>query len=207
MPAPMRFGPLAIALSVVAAVLAFIADEGLREARADDSAAHASKHQLDVFSIAQSRTMFLPAPPAGKVTVQLLATPVDGALPGAFKFYLAADDMNELFKTVSEPKGTVVPRGQEMENGIAFVEPGKFYTVQIIYDNPSDEEARFLVTAPTVDPAAALPFARARCLCAAIPFSVRGGGTFSRTIEVGVGPETPAGAKAIVEWPVVVLKS
>jgi hypothetical protein len=46
--------------------------------------------QFDVFGIASSRTMFLPAPPAGKVTVQLLATAVNAGIPGDFRFYFAA---------------------------------------------------------------------------------------------------------------------
>jgi hypothetical protein len=161
--------------------------------------------QFDVFGIASSRTMFLPAPPAGKVTVQLLATAVNAGIPGDFRFYFAAPEASEVFTTVSVPKGQIVPKGPELENGIAFVEPGKFYTVQVVYVNPSDREIEFLVSAPLVDPAAALPFARAICWCAAIPFSAPAGGAFYRTLKVGVGPNTPVGAKAIVEWPVIPL--
>ena len=143
-------------------------------------------------------TMFLPAPPAGKVTVQFLATAVNAGIPGEFKFYLAAPEASEVFTTVSVPEGQSVPKGQELKNGIAFVEPGKFYTVQVVYENPTDREIEFLVNAPQIDPVAALPFARAQCLCAAIPFSAPPGGTFSRTIKVGVASNTPAGARAII---------
>ncbi len=101
--------------------------------------------------------------------------------------------------------GKKVKRGALIKDGIAIIEPGKLYTLQVVYENPTDKEVKFLVNAPLVDPAAALPFARAKCWCAAIPFSVPARGTFSRTIQVGVGPETPAGAKAIVEWPVIAL--
>ncbi len=163
--------------------------------------------RIDFGNNAASRAMFLPDPAPGKVTVQLLATSVGDKIPGEFSFHFAAPEMKELFLTVSEPKGKTVLRGALMEDGIAFVEPGKFYTVQVVYKNPTDREVRFLVNAPMVDPSAALPYARARCWCAAIPFLVRANGTFSRTIQVGVGPETPPGAKAIVEWPVVSLQS
>ncbi len=46
--------------------------------------------------------------------------------------------------------------------------------MQVVYANPSDREIKFLVSAPLVDPVAALPFARAICWCAAIPFSAPG---------------------------------
>ncbi len=113
--------------------------------------------------------------------------------------------MSEVFTTVSAPKGQSVPKGQELKNGIAFVEPGKFYTVQVVYENPTDREIEFLVGAPQIDPVVALPFARAICWCAAIPFSAPAGGAFYRTLKVGVGPNTPIGAKVIVEWPVILL--
>ena len=161
---------------------------------------------LDIANVASSRARFLPNPPAGKVTVQLLVSAIDAAVPGKFNFHLAAPEMKEMFHTVSEPKGARVLTGQLIKDGIVFVEPGKFYTLQVVYKNPTDRNVRFLVSAPLVDPSAALPFARARCWCAAIPFSAPAGGTFSRTIQVGVGPDTPIGAKAIVEWPIVVLK-
>lgn len=162
--------------------------------------------RIDIGNQAASRAMFLPEPPPGKVTVQLLATSVGDKTPGEFSFHFAAPEMKELFHTVSEPKGKTVLRGPLVKDGIVFVEPGKFYTLQVIYENPTDRQVRFLVNAPMVDPSAALPYARARCWCAAIPFLTPANGTFSRTIQVGVGPETPPGAKAIVEWPVVSLK-
>ena len=165
------------------------------------------KGKTDVFGIAASRTQFLPSSPPGKVTVQLLATAVSAKVPGKFNFHFAAAEMKELLYTVSEPKGgKPLLKGDLIKGGIAFVEPGKLYTLQIVYNNPTDQEVKFLVNAPMIDPSIALPFARALCWCAAIPFTVPAGGTFSRTIKVGVGPETPPGAKAIVEWPVIALK-
>ncbi len=169
-------------------------------------AASSAGGKTDVFGIAASRTQFLPIPPPGKVTVQLLATAVGAKVPGKFNFHFADPEMKELFHTVSEPKGKPLSSGPLIKDGIAFVEPGKFYTLQVVYENPTDGEVKFLVNAPLIDPAAALPFARARCWCAAFPIAVPAGGTFSRTIQVGVGPETPPGAKAIVEWPVIALK-
>jgi hypothetical protein len=161
--------------------------------------------QLDQFGIASSRTNFLPSPPAGKVTVQLLATAVAAAIPGEFKFYLAAPEASKLGAGGTVPAGQAVPKGPEIENGIVFVEPGKFYTVEVVYENPTDRAVEFLVSAPQIDPLAALPFARARCWCAAIPFLAPPHGAFYRTIQVGVAPDTPPGAKAIVEWPVISL--
>ncbi len=192
-------------IPLAAAMIIFIPSQGYAEAQAATSATDSQAVKLDAFAIASSRTMFLPAPPAGKVTVQLLATAVNAGIPGAFRFYLAAPEASEVFTTVSVAKGQTVPKGQELKNGIAFVEPGKFYTVQVVYENPTDREIEFLVNAPLVDPTAALPFARAICWCAAIPFSAPAGGAFYRTLKVGVAPNTPAGAKAIVEWPVIAL--
>ena len=160
---------------------------------------------LDLSRIGPSRAQFLPDPPARMVTVQLLAEAVSAAIPGEFKFYLAAAEAQDLFTTVSVPRGERVPKGDELVDGVAFVEPGVFYTITIVYENPTDEDVNFLVTAPTLDPQAALPFARARCWCAAVPFNAPAGGAFYRTIQVGVGPDTPPGAKAIVVWPVVSL--
>ena len=208
-----RSGLLLIPRHSVLAIFVFVTSYALalNPSFADHSTVHnvgfPSELKIDAFAIANSRTKFLPDAPAGKVTVQLLATVTKAAFPGKFKFHLAAPEMKELFHTVREDKGTRVARGQELVNGIAFVEPGKFYSLQVVFENPAESQVRFLVGAPSVDPSIALPFARARCWCAAIPFLVRGGGTFSRTIEVGVGPDTPVGAKAIVEWPVVMLKN
>ena len=200
-----RFWAIAVAVPLAAAALLFVPVAGYTGEHGTVLAAEGQAVQLDVFGIASSRTMFLPAPPAGKVTIQLQAKAVNASIPGEFKFYLAAPEASEVFTTVSVPEGQSVPKGQELENGIAFVEPGKFYTVQVVYENPTDREIEFLVNAPQIDPFAALPFARAICWCAAVPFSAPAGGAFYRTLKVGVGPNTPVGAKAIVEWPVILL--
>ena len=161
---------------------------------------------LDGSRVGIGRASFLPDPPEGMVTVQLLAQPENASIPGTFTFHLAPEGA-ELFATESLPKGESPTVGPEIEEGIAFVEPGKFYRLQVVYRNPTDEEIKFLVRGGIIDPQIALPFVRNLCWCAAIPFSVPAGGTFSRIIEVGVGPDTPAGAKAIVIFPVVRLTS
>ena len=201
----LRRRSFAVMIPLVAAALLFVPGQGHGEKHTTVSASEGGAVQLDVFGIASSRTTFLPAPPAGKVTVQLLATAVNAAIPGEFKFYFAAPEVSEVFTTVSAPKGKTVPKGQELKNGVAFVEPGKFYTLQVVYQNPTDREIEFLVNAPQIDPVVALPFARAVCWCAAIPFSAPPGGTFYRTIRVGVASNTPVGAKVIIEWPVILL--
>ncbi len=200
-----RWQRSAIVLPLVAGALLFVPGQGHGEEQSTVSASEGGAVPLDVFGIASSRTMFLPAPPTGKVTVQLLATAVNAAIPGEFKFYFAAPEVGEVFTTVSAPKGETVPKGEELKNGVAFVEPGKFYTLQVVYQNPTDREIEFLVNAPQIDPVVALPFARAVCWCAAIPFSAPPGGTFYRTIRVGVASNTPVGAKVIVTWPVILL--
>ena len=200
-----KWRSFAAIIPLAAAALLFVPIPDYGEDQRTVLAAEGQAVQLDAFGIASSRTIFLPSPPAGKVTVQLLATAVNAGIPGEFKFYLAAPEVSEVFTTVSAPKGQIVPKGQELEDGVAFVEPGKFYTVQVVYENPTDREIDFLVNAPLIDPAAALPFARAQCWCAAIPFSAPPGGAFYRTLKVGVGPNTPVGAKVIVEWPVIAL--
>ncbi len=204
-----RWRPAPVWALLLAATFVLISGHGilghLSTVYAAEGNAFPNAVKIDVFEIASSRTAFLPDPPSGKVTVQLLATAVKGAVPGEFNFYLAAPEMSEVFYTVSEAKGQMVPRGQHLENGVAFVEPGKMYALQVIYENPTDHGVKFLVNAPLIDPFVALPYARALCWCAAIPFSAPAHGTFSRTLLIGVGPTTPAGAKAIVEWPVITL--
>jgi hypothetical protein len=157
----------------------------------------------DHMDIGPSATKFLPDPPEGKVTVQLSARPVKASMPGEFKFYMAPPDLGKVFKTVSVPKGQAVPKGQEIENGIAFMDPGVFYTLQVLYENDTDEDVEFTVVAPELDPQAAMPYARALCMCAAIPFTVPAGGAWYRIIQVGVANNTPPGAKTIVTWPVI----
>ena len=159
---------------------------------------------LDTGRVAPTYVEFLPDPPPGKVTVQLLAKVERGALPGTFTFHLAPEGA-QLFDTRSVPAGESIAIGPEIKDGIAFVEPGKLYRLQVIYRNPTDTEARFLVRGGLIDPPGALPFVRNRCWCAAIPFSAPPHGIFSRIIEVGVGPDTPPGAKAVVIFPVVPL--
>ncbi len=206
MPVSVRRWPLAMMIAVAAAAFS-ISAYGHEETESTHTVAQTealpAEARLDTFGIASSRTMFLPPAPAGKVTVQLLATAANAGIPGEFKFYFAAPEASELHTTVSVPKGQAIPKGDEIENGIAFVEPGKFYTLQVVYENPTDKEVKFLVIAPQIDPLAGLPFARARCWCAAIPFTAPAGGAFYRTIQVGVAPDTPPGAKAIIEWPVI----
>jgi len=161
--------------------------------------------KLDPSRISFSRAKYLPMPPEGMVTVQLLGTAIDAAIPGEFKFHLAADEASDLFTPVSVPAGEPYPKGAELVDGLAFVEPGKWYTLQVVYDNPTDEEINFYVSAPTIDPEVAFPFARALCWCAAVPFTAPGNGAFYRTIKVGVSINTPPGARAIVDWPVVLI--
>ncbi len=159
---------------------------------------------LDASRVGMNRSEFLPSPPAGQVTVQFLAEVENSGLPGDFTFHMAPEGA-ELFTTESVPKGQSLDIGQKIMNGVAFVEPGKFYRLQVVYRNPDDNEAKFLVRGGLVDPQVALPFVRNLCWCAAIPFSAPPEGTFSRIIEVGVGPDTPPGARAIVVFPVVPL--
>lgn len=161
--------------------------------------------KFDPSLVGMSRAEFLPDPPPGMVTVQILAEMEGAALPGRFTFHLAPEGAR-LFETISAPEGEPVEIGQEIPNGIAFVEPGKFYRLQVVYRNPEDREVRFLVRGGLIDPRAALPFVRNRCWCAAVPFSAPPRGTFSRIIDVGVGPDTPPGAKAVVVFPVVPLE-
>ena len=170
-----------------------------------DALEQSTRHlTLDAGRVAPTSSEFLPDPPPGKVTVQLLARVERGALPGTFTFHLAPEGA-QLFDTRSVPAGESIPIGPEIKNGIAFVEPGKLYRLQVVYQNPADTEARFLVRGGLIDPPGALPFVRNRCWCAAIPFSAPPHGIFSRIIEVGVGPDTPPGAKATVIFPVVPL--
>jgi len=80
----------AVVIPLATAALFFVPGHGYGGEHAAGFAADGEAIQFDVFGIASSRTMFLPAPPAGKVTVQLLATAVNAGIPGDFRFYFAA---------------------------------------------------------------------------------------------------------------------
>lgn len=174
------------------------------DARVSGLEASAQALRFDASRVGPSRAQYLPNPPDGQVTVQFLALDVNDALPGEFTFHLAPEGAS-LFETESVAKDAEVEVGPQIADGIAFVEPGKFYLLQVVYRNPEKREVKFLVPGGVLDPQAALPFVRNRCWCAAVPFSAPAEGAFSRMIEVGVGPDTPPGAKAIVVWPVVKL--
>lgn len=157
---------------------------------------------FDAFRVGPSRAQFLPNPPEGLVAVQFLAEAENSAVPGDFTFHLAPEG-TELFETLSLAEGEELVTGPLIDDGLAFVEPGVLYKLQVAYQNPTDEAVRFLVRGGVLDPQAALPYVRNRCWCAAVPFDVPPNGSFSRIIEVGVGPDTPIGAKAVVVFPVV----
>ncbi|MFQ5795195.1 MAG: hypothetical protein ACE5JP_09120 [Candidatus Bipolaricaulia bacterium] len=180
---------------------------GQLKSRVSEMEGFVSQLVLDPGRLGTSRAQFLPNPPPGMVTVQFIADDVNDEIPGKFRFHFPVPETERLFTTVSVPAGQPVPRGDEVVDGIVFVEPGKFYTLQVVYENLTDEVVDFLVVAPTLDPQPALPLVRARCMCAAVPFAAPAGGAWYRTIQVGVAPNTPPGAKAIVVWPVVRLNS
>ncbi len=160
---------------------------------------------LDIGRVGPSRAVFLPQPPEGLVTVQFVAEALNGAIPGTFRFFLAPEG-EQLFETHSLAPDETFEVGPELEDGIVFVEPGVLYMLKIVYENPTSEEIQFLVPGGTLDPQAALPYVRNRCWCASLPYTVPASGTFTRVIQVGVGPDTPAGARAVVVWPVVRLE-
>ena len=64
----------ALVIPLAAAALLFMPDYDHGGKQTRTLAAEGKAVEFDVFGIASSRTMFLPAPPAGKVTVQFLAT-------------------------------------------------------------------------------------------------------------------------------------
>lgn len=161
---------------------------------------------LDFGRVGPSRANFLPAPPDGQVMVQFVVEPVDAAIPGEFRFFLAPEG-EPLFETRSLEAGESYEVGAELVDGIVPVDPGVLYMLKIVYENPTDQELEFLVPGGTLDPQAALQYVRNRCMCAAIPFSVPAGGSWTRVIQVGVGPDTPPGARAVVIWPAVKLES
>ncbi len=161
---------------------------------------------LDFARVGPSRAAFLPEPPAGKVTVQFVVEPLDAAIPGRFRFFLAPEG-EPLFETRSLESGDTYEVGAELVDGIVPVDPGTLYTLKIVYENPTNRPLEFLIPGGTLDPQAALPYVRNRCMCAAIPYNVPAGGTWTRVIQVGVGPDTPPGARAVVVWPAVKLES
>lgn len=159
---------------------------------------------VDPFRPAETRAIFLPDPPEGMVTVKLDFPKYLNELPGQIEVHAPAGASDRLWATESLPPGKRVPAGDLIDDGIVFVNPGEMGLVTLVYHNPTDEDIRIRTVAPFVDPAVATPLAYGRCWCDAPGFDVPAGGSWYRTIGVGVASVTPAGAKAVVTWPVIV---
>lgn len=147
----------------------------------------------------------LPNPPAGMVTLRVAFDYYRG-LPGKLQVYEPVGKAKALFAMSSLPAGEKPPAGRLIKNGIFFVKPGVLKLLELVYKNPTGKTGAFMAIAPTFDPAAAHPYAYARCFCAAIRYTAPPHGTWYRTIAVGVGVPVKPGTKVTITWPVIGLK-
>lgn len=155
--------------------------------------------QVEAGRLTASDAAFLPDPPEGMVTLQIRFT---NTTEGTIGVSQTTEETDRLFATESIAAGQQVPAGDPIKEGIVFAPPGQLGLVELVYDNPTDEDITFMAIAPTIDPAGAHPFAYARCFCASVPFTAPAGGGWYRTIAVGAAPQVPPGAKVVVTWPV-----
>lgn len=147
----------------------------------------------------------LPKPPPGMVTLRVAFHYYRG-LPGKLQVYEPVGKGKALFAMSSLPAGEKPPAGRLIKNGIFFAKPGVLKLLELVYKNPTGKTSAFMAIAPTFDPAAAHPYAYARCFCAALRFTAPPHGTWYRTIAVGAGVPVKAGTKVTITWPVIGLK-
>lgn len=198
-PKGLLVGALAVTLVAAACGGAGEAEETLEELNEELAGL-----EVEPFRPAQSSALFLPDPPEDSVTVKLNFPKYLNKLPGEIEVHAPAGRSNRLYATESLAPGEEPPVGDLIPDGIAFVEPGVMAMVTLVYRNPTDQPIRIRTVAPFTDPVAASPLAYGRCWCDARGFDVPPSGSWYRTIGVGVAMGTPAGAKAIVSWPVIV---
>jgi hypothetical protein len=156
------------------------------------------------YQVGTSRLQFLPSPPPGKVTMKLEFWWRNGyALPAPIRFHKPVGDQAKLWAMESLERGQTVAKGEEIRDGIIFVSPGEQRLVTLIFENPLDKAVAFHVVAPMYDPAGAVRRGVLRCLCAAFTFEVPAGGSWYRTIAVGVNRAERPGQKLIVMFPAI----
>lgn len=200
-----RLIPTIAAAAVLAVLAGACTDSGTSQGVAeagqalDDVAGRLAAVEVEASRLTASDAAFLPDPPEGQITLQIRFT---NATDGTIGVYAPTEATGRLFAMESIPAGQPIPRGEAIKEGIVFAEPGELVPVELVYENPTDQDITFMSIAPTIDPAVAHPFAYARCFCAAIPFTAPAGGGWYRTIAVGAAPQVPPGAKVVVTWPV-----
>lgn len=146
----------------------------------------------------------LPDPPSGQVTVQMRFRNQGDPLPGdGIRFHRPASEVAGIWSQAEVEAGDPVPAGEPIEDGSVFLTPGEETPVELVYENPTDQDVWFTALAYFVDPHASRPSTYATCLCLSIPYRAPAGGGWYRTIGMRVDPAMPAGGKLAVTWTVV----
>lgn len=144
-----------------------------------------------------TRAGALPDPPAGKVTLQLAWSNAFGELPAPIKTYKPAEEANILWAMDSVPAGQPVPKGEELTDGILFLEPGENVLVAVVLENPTDQNVQFIMVPHQVDPAPFQGLTWLQCGCMSILYEAPPNGAWYRVMGIGVAPEVEPGTKLI----------
>lgn len=146
----------------------------------------------------------LPDPPSGQVAVQLRLRTQGDPLPGdGIRFHEPAPEVAGIWSQAEVAADEPIPAGEAIEDGIVFVTPGEETPVELVFDNPTDQDVWFTALAYFVDPHASRPETYATCFCLSIPYRAPAGGGWYRTIGVRVDPDMPSGGKLAITWTVV----
>lgn len=155
--------------------------------------AHTAPPHLRPASAIQAQV--LPNPPPGQVALKLDWVFYPRPIPGAILAYEPTGKANSLWASESLKKGQAVPVGKEYKGSIIFLEPGKKIFVTLVYRNPSNKPVNFYVVPHQVVPTSGAATVWLTCLCMSLIYGAPAGGTWYRTIGVGVAPETTPGTK------------
>lgn len=146
----------------------------------------------------------LPDPPDGKVTVQLRLRLQGDPLPGdGIRFHRPDPEVEGIWSQAEVEAGDPLPKGEPIEDGIVFLEPGEEVPVELVYENPADQDVFFAALAYFVDPHSSRPLTYSTCFCLSIPYRAPAGGGWYRTIGVRLDPAVPPGGKQAITWTVV----
>jgi hypothetical protein len=143
----------------------------------------------------------LPDPPDGMITVALRNLYFPEPLPGAgVRFYEPTPETEGLFTMDPLEAGAEIPRGDPIEDGVIFVEPGGQARVELVYENPTDETVQFESTIWYTEPVTAKIGLINRCFCDSVPFTAPANGAWYRTIWIDFARDMQAGTKMAIVW-------
>lgn len=144
-----------------------------------------------------TRAEALPDPPPGKVTIQLAWSTSFGNLPAPITTYKPAEETNILWAMDSVPAGEPVPKGEEIKDGIVFLEPGEQMLVAVVLENPTDQNVQFIMVPHQLDPAPFQGLTWFQCGCMSILYEAPPNGAWYRVMGIGISPDVKPGTKLI----------